>query len=156
MGNWLAQHDLSCWLGRKTSTQTNKKNFSLGWAVGPLVYKCVYNLKTDSLWYSRNLFSPGSRVVDNLLFLKEKCILRISGQILKMKKRPEGCMTFSDLGCLTLGWNNSYLNWTVTYVRLHIFFIATWSCACRAKQSCVEARSLMKDRSSVDMTQYCC
>ena len=24
MGNWPARHDLSCWLGRKTSTQTNK------------------------------------------------------------------------------------------------------------------------------------
>ena len=24
MGNWLARHDLSCWLGRKTPTQTNK------------------------------------------------------------------------------------------------------------------------------------
>ena len=23
MGNWPARHDLSCWLGRKTSTQTN-------------------------------------------------------------------------------------------------------------------------------------
>ena len=25
MGNWLARHDLSCWLGHKTSTQTNKQ-----------------------------------------------------------------------------------------------------------------------------------
>ena len=26
MGNWPAWHDLSCWLGRKTSTQTNKQS----------------------------------------------------------------------------------------------------------------------------------